>query len=111
MTNQERYAYYNSGVLQPMVQIELIDWLSYWTTAGTERIEDDLLRAQTEQAINDLMFDLNGMTNKVSMLAIGEDVIRSAQDEPTPEQIATAVTNIMTYKLRWLTGVTEVVTE
>ena len=110
MTNQERFAYYNSGELQPQVQLELIDWLSYWTSAGTGIINDPLLKAQTEEAIRLIMADLNGMTKKVSMMAIGEAVIKDSL-YPTAENIKTAVTNIMSTRLRWLTDVTEVESE
>ena len=106
MTNQDRFIYYNSGELQPMVQIELLDWMAYWTTAGVDGIQDALLRAQTAEAIRSIMSDLNGMTNKVSMLAMGEAVIKDAL-HPTEANIKTAVTSIMTNKLRWLTGISD----
>lgn len=110
MTNQERYQYYNSGQLQPMVQIELIDWLAYWTSIGTDIITDPLLKEQTNEAIKNLLYDLNGMTNKVSMMAIGEAVIKDAPLLPTEENVKTAVTTIMSTRLRWLTGVDAVET-
>lgn len=107
MTNQERYDYYNGGEFQKKVQMELVDWLSYWTSVGVDIIEDDTLKHQTTVAIQLLMNDLNGMTRKVALLALGEDVIKDAALLPTDENIRTAVTAIMSTRLRWLTGVTE----
>ena len=49
MTNQERWEYYESGALQRIVAVQLLDWAGYWTTAGLDPIEDDLQREQTRQ--------------------------------------------------------------
>ena len=107
MTKRERYEYYNSGELQPVVQICLLDWLNYWSAPNAPLPSDPTLRAQTEAAVELLLTDLEAMTRKVSELAIGEDVIKDA-DEPTEAEIDYAVTLIMSTRLRWLTGIESV---
>lgn len=105
MTKSERYDYYNSGKLQPIVQVCLLDWLAYWTSADIEaEITDPLLLAQTKAEIRLLLGDLNGMTQKVAELAMGEEQIRTSA-EPSESDINTAVVTIMATRLRWLTGI------
>lgn len=104
MTNLERYQYYKSGQLQPLVQIALIDWMTYWTTAGLDDITDPTLKEQTVAAINLLIEDPDGITEKVCEFVIGEDAIKSAEETPTEAQIKTAVDAIMANKLRWITN-------
>ena len=110
MTKRERYDYYNSGELQPVVQICLIDWLNYWSATNAPLPSDPTLKAHTEAAVELLLTDLDGMTRKVSELAMGMDVIKDA-DEPTEANIEYAVTLIMSTRLRWLTGIEDVTQE
>ena len=104
MTKRERYEYYNSGELQPVVQICLLDWLNYWSASNAPIPSDPTEAAQIKAAVELLLTDLEGMTRKVSELAMGEDVIKDAV-EPTEANIEYAVTLIMSTRLRWLTGI------
>ena len=107
MDNQERYNYFNSGILQRSVIIELLDWAGYWTTAGLDSITDPLLKEQTKYAINMILNDLGHTSKVVSHMAISYSDIKDAI-EPTEQNIHNVVTNIMSFKLEWITGITEV---
>ena len=107
MTNHERFVYYESGALQESVEINLLDWAGYWTTAGTSGITDPLLKAQTEAAIMLILNDLATIVRSVSALAISDPAIQqAAPDGVTESMISSAVTAIMTNKLSWITGIT-----
>ena len=107
MTNQERFEYFESGKLQRAVEIELLDWAGYWTTAGTGSIEDPLQREQTEQMIILILRALPEQISMVSRLAISYDEIKTATGDPSDVTIRGIVTNILTFKLEWLTGIKE----
>ena len=108
MTNHERYTYFESGALQEAVEIELLDWAGYWTTAGLDSITDPLQRAQTAEAIRLILNDLGYMDKVVSELAISDDAIKAAApDGVTESMIYAAVTSILANKLSWITGITE----
>ena len=108
MTNQERFEYFESGKLQRAIEMELLDWAGYWTTAGTSTIEDPLQREQTDQMILLILRDLAECIKQVSCLAISYDEIKSSTGDPSEATIRGVVTNIMTFKLSWLTGITEI---
>ena len=108
MNNQERFEYFESGKLQRAVEIELLDWVGYWTTAGTGSIEDPLQREQTNHMILEILQALPEQISMVSRLAISYDEIKVATGDPSEATIRGIVTNILTFKLAWLTGITEV---
>ncbi len=107
MTNQERFEYFESGKLQRAVEIELLDWAGYWTTAGTSGIGDPLQRVQTDAMILLILRSLSECIKQVSALAISHDEIKTAAGDPSETVIRGIVTNILTFKLSWLTGITE----
>ena len=107
MTNQERFEYFESGKLQRAVEIELLDWAGYWTTAGLDEITDPLQKTQTEQMILLILRLLPEYIKQVSRLAISYPEIKDAV-EPTEANVKSAVTNILTFKLSWLTGIKEI---
>ena len=107
MNNQERYEYFNSGILQRATAIELLDWANYWTTTGIDGITDPLLRLQTKTAIRMILTDLGRINKFVAHMAISYPDIKDAV-EPTELNIHNVVTNIMSFKLAWITGITEV---
>ena len=110
MTNHERAMYFESGQLQEAVQIELLDWAGYWTTAGLDEITDPLQKAQTAEAIRLILNDLQYMDKVVSELAISDSAIKEApMGGVTESMIKSAVTSIMANKLAWITGITQVV--
>ena len=107
MTNGERYAYFEGGKLQEAVEMELLDWAGYWTTAGLDSITDPLQKAQTAEAIRLILNDLGYMVKVTAELAISDDAIKSAEpDGVTEAMIYGAVTAIMANKLAWITGIT-----
>ena len=110
MTKQQRYDYYNSGKLQPVVQVSLLDWLNYWANADIEaEITDPLLLAQTKAEIGLLLTDLANQTTQVSMLVFGDSRIAEAEEEAITETlINTVVVSVMSNCLRWLTGIESV---
>lgn len=107
MTNQERFEYFESGKLQRMVEIELLDWAGYWTTAGTESITDPLQRKQTDEMILLILRVLSECIKQVSCLVISYDEIKTFIGDPSETIVHNIVTNILTFKLAWLTGITE----
>ena len=112
MTNQERYTYFESGVLQRATQMELLDWAGYWTTEGLDEITDRLQKDQTRVAINMILTDTGNMTKKVARLAISYEVFKTkAAADITDEDIRLTVVNIMANKLVWLTGISSVAIE
>ena len=107
MTNSERWEYYESGALQRIVAVQLLDWAGYWTTAGLDPIEDDLQREQTRQAIKMILEDLSYAVKVVTAMLISDPVIKNGIPGYIPEsEIYTAVVSIMASRLVWLTGVT-----
>ena len=107
MTKQERFEYFNSGKLQSVVQVCLIDWLNYWANADIEaEITDPLLLAQTKAELNLLLNDLNTQTQQVSMIVFGDSRIAEAEESAITEAlINTVVVSVMSHCLRWLTGI------
>lgn len=108
MTNKERYTYFESGQLQEGVEIELLDWAGYWTTAGLDTITDPLQKTQTTEAIRLILNDLAYMVKVTSELAISDSAIaQAAPDGVTVSIIHSVVTSILANKLAWITGITE----
>ena len=107
MTNAERFTYFESGALQEAVEVELLDWAGYWTTAGLDSITDPLQKEQTRQAINMILNDLGYMDKVVSELAISDDAIKQASpDGVTESMIYSAVTSILAQTFKLITGIT-----
>ena len=109
-SKQERFDYYNSGELQSITQVCLLDWLNYWANADIEsEITDPLLLAQTKAEINLLLSDLGTQTEQVSMLVFGDSRIAETDvAEITEALINTVVVSVMSNCLRWLTGIDHV---
>ena len=109
MTNQERYSYFESGVLQRTTAVELLDWAGYWTTTGLGEITDPLQKLQTRSAIRMILTNLAATNKLVAHLAISYDEIKNAEvGEVTDEIIHTVVVSIMATKLEWITGINQV---
>ena len=112
MTNQERWNYYESGELQRVTAVELLDWAGYWTTAGLSGITDALQREQTRQAINLILTDLSYAIKVVAALAISDEAVKGCDAGLVPEAlIHTVVVSIMAHKLEWLTGMQQLPSE
>ena len=105
MTNQERWTYFESGELQRVTAVELLDWAGYWTTAGLSEITDPLQKEQSRQAIRLILTDLSYAIKIVASLAISDDAIKNCEAGLVPEAVIhTVVVSIMANKLEWLTG-------
>ena len=109
MTSEERWAYFNTGVLQSMTAIELLDWAGYWTMEGVDSIENALLKQQTKIAIDRILTDLGYMNKVVSNLAISYEEIQNAPSTAaiTQSMIHSIVVNIMATRISWLTDLFE----
>ena len=110
MNKQERFNYYNSGKLQPIVQVCLLDWMNYWCNTNIEeQITNPLLLAQTKAEISLLLNDLNGQTQQVSMIVFGDSRIAEVEESAITESLVnTVVVSVMSNCLRWLTGIDSV---
>lgn len=107
MTKEERRTYYDSGTFQRSVGMELLDWAGYWTSAGMlDAITDPIQKKQMMWAIQVILTDLSYATKIVSALAMSYSDIKNAV-VPTELNIQSVVTNIMTYKLEWITNIHE----
>lgn len=104
MNNEQRWIYYESGALQRAVAVDLLDWAGYWTTPGVPEITDPVQKAQTRWAVEEILTDLSHMIKAVSAIAITYPAIKDAV-EPTEADIAAAVTDIMSFRLAWVTNI------
>lgn len=107
MNKQDRFNYYNSGKLQPVVQVCLLDWMNYWVNTNIEEeITDPLLLQQTKAEINLLLNDLNTQTQKVSEIVFSDSrIVEVVEEDITETLINTVVVSVMANCLRWLTGI------
>ena len=87
MTNQERWELYESGELHRAIAVELLDWAGYWASAGVDGIQDELLRAQTKQAVNIILTDLSYANKVVASLAISDASFKNLTQEEITETI------------------------
>lgn len=104
MTNQERWNYFDSGVMNANIAIELLDWAGYWTNMGLGTITDATKRQQMRWAINEIFADLGYMVKIVAGIAISYSEIKDAV-EPTEQNIKNVVTDIMSFRLDWVTNI------
>ena len=78
----------------------------YWASAGVDGIQDELLRAQTKQAVHIILTDLSYANKVVASLAISDASFKNlTQEEITETIIKNVVTQIMSFKLEWVTGI------
>ena len=109
MTKQERWGLYENGEIRQLIAVDLLDWVGYWTTAGVDAIDDELLRRQTKQGIHLILEDLPYCIKIVTALVVADPTFANASSEAINETLISGiVTNIMSFKLYWLTGVSSV---
>ena len=106
MTNEERWNYYESGVLQRAVAVKLIDWAGYWTNAGLDSIQSPLQKRQMRFCINQILTDLAYIIKIVSTIALSYPAIKDATI-PTESQISTVVDDIMSFRIGWVADMFE----
>lgn len=106
MTNQERWQYYESGTLQRAVAVELLDWAGYWSNTGVSGITNPITKMQTRAAVNMILTNLSNVIKIVSAIAITYSEIKDAVI-PTEANIHSVVTNIMSFRLEWITNIYE----
>ena len=102
MTLDERNNLLNSTSFHSKVRIALCDWMNYWVTAGTDSIEDPDIRMNTEAFIRMIIESLDECTAKVVVLAISDSNIINLENEPTDQNVKSAVDNIMAHCLTYL---------
>ena len=109
MTNQERWAFYESGEFRQTLAIQLLDWAGYWAKEGLDEITDDLQKAQTKRAIDMILQDISYVLRIVASLVITNDTIKStAVEDITEQMVYDAMVYIMANELAWVTGISEV---
>ena len=104
MTNQERWNYYDSGILQREVAVKLIDWAGYWTNAGLDGITDNVKKYQMRRMINDILNDMSIPIKTISTIAMSYPSIKDAV-VPTESDIPTVVDDILSFRLDWVTNI------
>lgn len=75
-------------------KIAICDWINYWVNAGTDSIEDEILREQTSTFCKFALANLDHYVNKITALVISQENIKNLQ-EVTDTDILTAVNGIM----------------
>ena len=90
MTANERYSTYISNDYDEKVFICVIDWAHYWAESGTGEIEDPVLRAETEEAIRQVLDQPHKIVSRVKTLVLGDAAVKAAP-ELTDAIIKTAV--------------------
>ena len=102
MTLDERNALLASMSFHAKVRVALCDWMNYWVSAGTDLIQDETVRMQTEAFIRMIIENLDDCTSRVAVLAIANSNIANLEDEPTDQNVKAAVDSIMTTSLSYL---------
>lgn len=92
-----------SSKFQAAVRLAVLNWLAYWAN-GTDEIEDETLRANTNTVIRSGMSNLDALVEKVGKLAINDDRIRALNcyHELTDDIINNAVTSVFSTKIEYL---------
>ena len=101
MTLEERNNILTSTSFMAKIRVAFCDWLGYWALNGTDSIQDETLRSQTNEIIRDSVQNLDTYTGKIAVLAISNNNIVEAT-EITDEIIRNAVTNIMSNALEYI---------
>lgn len=101
MTYIERNSILNNENFIAQCQIALCDWVNYWAVNGTQSIEDENLREQTDRFLKLFITNPYAYTRKIATLAISEAVIKNAE-EITDANVTTAVTNLLAHTLDFL---------
>ena len=101
MTLNERDEILRSSDFTGKVRIAFCDWLEYWVVNGTETIEDDKLREDTNLLITLALSNQEFYVNKLAVLAISEPSVRDAV-EITDANVSAAVVNLLSYALNYL---------
>ncbi len=101
MTLEERNIILNSPSFHARIRVAFCDWIGYWAINGTDSIEDETLRSQTESVIQSAVEDIDRYTGKIAVLAISDASVVAAS-ELTDEVIRSAVTSIMSNALEYL---------
>ena len=102
MTLEERDTLLNSPSFHAKVRIALCDWLNYWAIAGTGSIQDPTIKMYTEAFMRMIIENVEECTEKVVVLAIADSNIVNAQNEPTDQNVKSAIDVIMANCLAYL---------
>lgn len=101
MTFNERNLILKSEDYIGKVRIALCDWLNYWATMGTESIEDEQVRNNTNLFITLALSNPEAYITKLATLTISESSVKDAI-EITDTNISTAVAHVLASALFYL---------
>jgi hypothetical protein len=101
MTLNERNTILKSEDYIGKVRIALCDWLNYWATMGTDSIEDEEVRTNTNTFITFSLSNPEAYINKLATLVISEQAIKDAI-EITDTNVSTAVAHVLASALSYL---------
>lgn len=101
MTLNERNTILKSEDYIGKVRIALCDWLNYWATMGTESIEDEQVRNNTNLFITLALSNPEAYITKLVTLTISESSVKDAV-EITDTNVSTAVAHVLASALSYL---------
>ena len=101
MTLNERNTILKSEDYIGKVRIALCDWLNYWATMGTESIEDEQVRNNTNLFITLALSNPEAYITKLVTLTISESSVKDAI-EITDTNVSTAVAHVLASALSYL---------
>ena len=101
MTLNERNTILKSEDYIGKVRIAFCDWLNYWATMGTDIIEDEEVRTNTNTFITFALSNPGIYITKLATLVISEQVIKEAV-EITDVNVSTALAHVLATALPYL---------
>ena len=104
MTNEERWNYYESGILQRIVAVKLFDWVGYWTNSGIDGIQNQIQKYQMRHLIDDILNDMSLPIKRISTIIMSYPSIKDAVI-PTESDISAAVDDVLSFRLSWITNI------
>ena len=102
MTLEERDTLLKSPSFYSKIRITLCDWMNYWVMAGTDSIQDETVKMNTEAFIRMIIENVDECTAKVVAFAISNEYIVNAENEVTDLDIKNAVDMITAHCLPYL---------
>lgn len=100
----ERNRLIDQGELQAKCKVALCDFVNYYAINGTSLIQDEDLKAKTEQFITVCLTDIDTYAQKVSLLLIGSDAYKQAEEPLSDTAIKTGIDTILANALDYILG-------
>ena len=101
MTFNERNNILKSEEYIGRVRIAFYDWLQYWATVGTENIQDEQIRENTNIFIKMALSNPEAYVNKLAVLSISETAVKEAI-EITDVNVQSAIDHLLATALEFL---------